>query len=340
MVNALLLLLGLALLIGGADLLVRGMSAIAKAMGVPPLVVGLTLVAFGTSLPEVMINTLSARHGQTDLAFGNIIGSCSINIGFVLAVTALIRPLKVEAAIIVREIPMMLLGVAALVVLSEDEVLNGGSENVLLRGDGLILLLLFAVFLYYVIKDVLVRSRQPILGQDAMVAEVAQNIESGKGLVGHAMQESPMWKNWAMSIAGLLGVAIGGRVAVYAAVHIAEALNVPQNIIGLTLVSFGTTLPELATSVTAGRRGQGDIAIGNIVGSNIFNILFIGGMVSTINPIEMPPGGQADLLFLAAQSVVLLPITIRGGRMITRAEGAFLLVAYLVFVIWRTSSAM
>lgn len=331
-----LLAVGLVLLVGGADLMVRGVSALARAAGVPPLVVGLTVVAFGTSLPEVVINSLSAVHGETSLAFGNIVGSCAINIGFVLAVTALIRPLNVEASIILREIPMMLLAVAAMLVLSIDVYINHAPENVLVRGDGLILLLLFGVFLYYIIKDALTRRHEPELRADPLVTEVADNIEAGKGLGSAAGKERTVAASIGMTVGGMIGLAVGGKLSVDSAVHIAEALAVPKVIIGLTLVSFGTTLPELATSIIAARRGQGDLAIGNIVGSNIFNLLFIGGLVSTIRPIPVPLGGNIDLLFMSAECAVLLPVAMRGPRKITRGEGGFLLTAYLIYVVWRS----
>jgi cation:H+ antiporter len=322
---------GLALLIGGADLLVRGVSALARAVGVPPLVVGLTVVAFGTSMPEVVVNTMSAARQTTDLAFGNIVGSCAINIGFVLAITALIRPLTVEPSVITREIPMMLLGVAAIMVMSADVRLSGGAVNSLNRSDGIVLLLLFCVFLYSTVMTALMARHT-----DALVAEV--QVEQGEAQV-QAMRRS-LWTDAGFTVAGLIGVAAGGRITVDAAVTIATSLSVPPNVIGLTLVSFGTTLPELATGILAARRGHADIAIGNVVGSNIFNILFIGGMVSTIHPITVPPGGYFDLIFMAALSAALLPVAIRGPRRITRAEGAALLAAYLICLSYRSFSVV
>jgi cation:H+ antiporter len=149
-----------------------------------------------------------------------------------------------------------------------------------------------------------------------------------------------LWIDAGFTVAGLVGVAGGGRITVDAAVSIARALNIPNNVIGLTLVSFGTTLPELATGILAARRGHADIAIGNVVGSNIFNILFIGGLVSTIHPVAVPPGGYFDLIFMAALSAALLPVAIRGPRRITRAEGVTLLAAYLVCISYRTISVV
>jgi cation:H+ antiporter len=325
----------LALLIAAADLLVRGVSALAQAAGVPPLVVGLTIVAFGTSLPEVVINSLSAVHGQTELAFGNIVGSSTINIGFVLAMTAIVRPLTVKYSIILREIPMMLLGVAALLLLSSDHLFNGAADNQLVRSDGLVLLLFFCVFLYYVIMDAVRREQEPAAPADALVEAVERNLADPPALVP-AAGVRPISISILMTLGGLVGVAIGGRLVVAAAVKIAEAMQVPQVIIGLTVVSFGTTLPELATSVVATRRGQSDLALGNVIGSNIFNILFIGGLCSIIAPIRVPLGGELDLIFLFGLCALLLPVVIRGPRRVTRGEGILIFSGYLAYTLWRT----
>lgn len=321
------MIVGLVILVGGADLLIRGVSALAEAMGVPPLVIGLTVVAFGTSTPELVLNALAASQGQTDLAFGNLVGSCTINIGWVLALTAMVRPLSVEPSIITREIPMMLLGTAAVVVLSCDQVFSGQSTSQLTRGDGLMLLLLFGVFLYYTVLGVLRLSRQE-RREDPFVEEVTQVMGRKK--------PRPLWVFGLMTLGGLIGVAGGGRLTVFGAVRAAEMIGISQAVIGLTIVSVGTTLPELVTGLVAARRGQSDVAIGNVVGSNIFNLLFIGGIVAIIRPIPLPLGGFRDLLLLAGLSALLLPIAIRGPRKVTRAEGALLLIAYLIYMTWRT----
>ncbi len=325
LLGSVLLVAGLVLLIGGAEWLVRGVSGLARAMGVSPLIIGLTVVAFGTSTPELVVNTIAALKGQTDLAYGNLIGACAINIGFVLALTAVIRPLRVQTSIITRDLPMLLLGVAALVVLSEDSFLGTGTSDRLDRSDGLILLLLFCVFLYYNVMDVL---RRP--AADPFVVEV------GEAVATHPPPVRPVWVYAAWTGAGLVGVGLGGRMCVSGAVQIAHALGVPEVIIGLTLVSLGTTAPELATGILAARRGQGDIAIGNVVGSNIFNLLFIAGLVATINPMPIPSGGQFDLLFMAGLSAILLPIAISGQRRILRVEGVALLGLYGAYLLVRT----
>lgn len=317
---------GLVLLVGGANIMIRGATALATAFHVPPVVIGLTLVAFGTSAPELVINSTAAYAGQTELAFGNVVGSCTINLGWVLAITALVRPIKVERSIISREIPMMLLATAAFLVLASDRFFDHATENLLTRGNGVILLLLFGVFLYYTISSIVLAPKK-VQESDPFLEEVAENLERRKPL--------SKWFSLAMTMGGLTILICGGRLTVYAAVKIATAIGIPEVLIGLTIISFGTTLPELITGILATRRGEGDIAIGNVVGSNIFNLLFIGGSVSVINPISVPRGGITDLLVLTILSALVLPICIRGQRTVTRSEGAFLLCLYLSYLVWR-----
>jgi cation:H+ antiporter len=327
LIFSLLLLGGLVLLVAGANVMIQGATALAKAYKIPAVVIGLTIVAFGTSAPELVVNSTAAFAGQPQLAFGNIVGSCAINLGWVLAITAMVRPIKVERSIISREIPMMILATAVFTALAADRFLDGAAEDVLTRSNGIVLLLTFGVFLYYTISSVLLAPKKP--QTDPFVEEVVDSVERRKTL-SKAMSA-------AMTFAGLIGLILGGRLTVFAAVKIATAAGIPDFIIGLTIISFGTTLPELVTGILATRRGEGDIAIGNVVGSNIFNLLFIGGIVSIIHPIPAPAGGIFDILVLLGLSIVTLPIAIRGGRTVTRAEGAFLLCAYLSYLIWRLS---
>lgn len=326
LISTLLILLGLALLVGGANTMIRGATALATTFGVSPVVIGLTIVAFGTSAPELVVNSTAAFAGQTQLAFGNVVGSCAINIGWVLAVTALVRPIQVEPSIISREIPMMILATLAFATLAADRFLDNAPANTLTRGNGLILLLLFGVFLYYTISHVLLRPKK-LREKDPYIEEVTEAVERKKTF------SLPV--SLAFTVIGLIALVGGGRLTVHAAVQIATAIGIPEFVIGFTIISFGTTLPELVTGILAARRGEGDIAMGNVVGSNIFNLLFIGGIVSTINPIPVPPGGMADLLMLITLSILALPIAIRGRRTVTRAEGAFLLILYFSYLTWR-----
>lgn len=324
-IASLFLLLGLVLLVGGANVMIRGATSLANAFRVPPVVIGLTIVAFGTSAPELVVNSTAALAGQSSLAFGSIIGSCTINLGWVLAITALVKPIKVERSIISREIPMMLLATFAFFALSCDRILDHANEDTISRGNGIVLLLLFGVFIYYTVSSIFLSPAKPI--EDPFLEEIAGDVERKKSLSKST--------SFALTVGGLIALIVGGRITVSAAVDIAHAVGIPEVIIGLTIISFGTTLPELVTGILATRRGEGDIAIGNVVGSNIFNLLFIGGTVSIINPITIPQNGLTDLIALTVLSALVLPICIRGNRHVTRSEGAFLLVLYLVYLGWR-----
>lgn len=319
--------LGLALLLAGAHLFVNNASAIAATLGVPPLVIGMTMVAFGTSAPELVINSVSAARGSTGLSFGNVVGSCVVNVGFVLAVTAILQPLKVQPSLITREIPMMLVAVAAVVVLGADQLIDGVGTARWSRVDGLVLLLFFGIFLYYTAREA-ITSRH----SDAFMAEVSEQ-ES-------AEETRPVWRLVLLAVIGLAALSAGADLTVENAVGIARTLAVSEAVIGLTIVSIGTTLPELATCIMAARRGDPDIALGNVVGSNIFNLLCVGGIVSTIRPVPIPEGGAADLAVLGLLAAVLLPIAIRSQRTVTRGEGVFLLAIYIAYLTSRLALSL
>ena len=320
--NLLLLLVGLALLLGGGDILVRGASALAKGFGVPPLVIGLTVVAFGTSAPELSVNLLAAFQGNTEISFGNIIGSNIANIGLILGISAIIRPLAIEGVIITREIPMMLLASLLALIAGMDAILRN-SPNIFDRSEGLIFLLTFCVFLFYTIGDVFRRRREDPLMQQA--EEISERKSFKK-----------TFYNLLLFIAGLILLVVGGKVSVDAAVAVAELLNVPRVIIGLTIIAIGTSLPELVTSGIATWKGQTDIAIGNVVGSNIFNLLLVNGLCATLRPIPIPPsGGGQDLIMMVFLSLLMLPLCVTDKKKIVRWEGALLLILYVVFSVWR-----
>lgn len=321
---------GLALLLFSGRYFVEAIAAIAEALGVPPVVVGMTLVAFGTSTPELVINALAASRGETGLAFGNIAGSSTINIGFVLAVTAIVRPLKVEPSLITREIPMLWVAVGAMLVLSHDIWLNGAAVDSLDRSDGLILLLLFGIFLYYTVIYSLAKRKLTGMPAEDVFLEGAEQ-EAGE------LRRRSLLRQGLITGLCLAGISLGADWTVDGATGVARLLGMSENLIGLTIVSFGTTLPELVTCIAAARRGNADIALGNIVGSNLFNILAIGGIVCTVSPVAIPPGGGMDLLFMALLSVVLLPLAIRSGQTVTRGEGVLLVTAYVGFLVWRLS---
>ena len=317
MISVLLLVVGLGLLIVGGELLVRGATALARRLRIAPVIIGLTVVAFGTSTPELVVNLAAAFRGQSEIGFGNVIGSNIANIGLLLGMTALYRPLAVHRSIVSREIPMLVLASVAAAVLGLNAFLDGASDS-FARSDGLILLLLFAVFLYYTVNDA-IGQRQ---SDEIIDAGPQESTADMRGLMIAAC-----------IFGGLAVMVVGGELTVRGGSDLARSIGVPEVVIGLTLIAVGTSLPELATSVVAARRGSTDMAVGNIVGSNIFNLLFIWGITTTIAPSDVPVGGVVDLLVMTGFALILLPMA-RSGRTISRIEGGVLLVLYGCYIAW------
>lgn len=307
--DATLLALGVAVLYYGAEWLVRGSARLAAALRISPIVVGLTVVSFGTSAPELVVCIVAALGGNPDLAVGNVMGSNLANIGLILGITSIVRPLEVHARVVWREMPLMVLVTAALYPLVWD--LNLG------RGDGIALLIAFAAYLIFVIQSV---EEEPprIVGeyQDFLDASTESDSEF------HA--RDVIWV-----LAGAACLVIGGYCIVEGGVRIATSLGVSQITIGLTVVAVGTSLPELATSVVAAARNESDIAVGNIIGSNIFNVAAILGVSSLLEPIPIDASTLTrELPMVLALSILLLPV-LRSGWRIRRWEGAILLGAYV-----------
>lgn len=318
-VDFLLLVAGIALLVGSAEALVRGGSGLARDVGVSPLVVGLTVVAFGTSAPELAVNVGASLHGQGELSFGNIIGSNIANIGLVIGTFAMLRPIPVEGTIIRREVPMMVLASVAATVMGFSWGDGPGSFD---RTEGVILLVLFAMFLYYTVADVF-RQR----GSDPFVVQT--HLASPDRLRGSL----PL--NIVLTVGGLGGLVAGSELTVDSAVGLAGAFGVAESVIGLTLVALGTSLPELVTGVVAALRGQTDLAVGGVVGSNIFNLLFIMGVSATIDPVPVPPRGNEDLIVMCLLSLLLLFVCATHRRQIIRREAFVLLASYATFILAR-----
>ncbi len=325
LLNLFLLAIGITLLLGGGEFMVRGASALARAVGVSALIIGLTVVAFGTSAPELAVNLTAAWNGNGEISFGNVIGSNIANIGLIVGVAALIKPLEIHGTVIRRELPMMLLGTAAAVIMGLDDVLRG-TPPAYDRADGLVLLLLFCIFIHYTASEVL---RQRASNHDPLLDDAEAMAGGGDGQVG---------RNLLLTLAGLAALVVGAQITVDAAVALARAFGVPQVFIGLTVVAVGTSLPELVTSVVATYRGQTDIAVGNVVGSNIFNLLLILGLSATTRTVPVPASGRTDLMVLAGLSLLLLPFTISHNRHVVRWEGAVLLTLYLAYTAWITFS--
>ena len=312
---------GLALLVAGGEIMVRGASALAARLGISPLAIGLTVVAFGTSAPELFVNITAALRGNTGLSFGNIFGSNMANIGLIIAITALVGPLRIRNVVIAREVPMMMLATLVAAALGFDWVFDD-SPGVFTRGDGVVLLLLFSVFAYYTLRD-LVRQRRT----DRQLFEAAPSDEPP----GYSVRAALL-----LSVAGLLTLAAGGAVTVLGAEGVARAMGVSEAIIGLTLVAIGTSLPELSASIIASMRGHPDMAVGNVVGSNIFNLLIVLGTTATIADIPVPEGGIADMIVVICLSGLLWLTSISQGRTIIRAEATLLLGLYIGYMLGRT----
>lgn len=305
--------LGVPLLWKSADLLVDGGVAAARKIGVSSLLVGLTIVSFGTSAPEMGVNLLAGWRGETDLAIGNIFGSNVANTLLVLGAAALLRPVSIYVTTVRRELPFSIL-VAGIVALMANDILRGGGADVLSLVDGLILLGLFAVYLGY------------------MVGRAGR----GRKVVEGATQRSWWFVTFAV-VGGLIGLFLASEWIVDGAVAMARALGVSQAFIGFSVVALGTSLPELATTLAAAFRGESDIAVGNIIGSNIFNLLLVLGATSTLVDIPYDARANVDLAVIAVSGLALMAFTWRGSDL-DRREGVVLLlgyVAYLVFLVWR-----
>ncbi len=322
LVDGLVLAFGIALLIGGGESLVRGAAALARRLGVSPLVVGLTVVAFGTSAPELAVNLTAAVGGSGAMAFGSVVGSNLANIGLILACSGIFRRLSIESSVITREIPMMLLASIATLIMGLD-ALRAAPSSKYDRADGLLLLLFFTVFIYYTVAANL-RKRS----EDTFVEQVRDQ-PLGK-------QRATVLGEIGFLIAGMLGLALGGRFTVSGAVGVATALGAPKGLIGLTVVAVGTSLPELSASIIAARRGESDLAIGNVVGSNIFNLLFVLGLTACVSPVPVPVDGFADLIVMLGFTGALLGFSLLRGH-IGRREGLTLLISYLGYITWRVA---
>lgn len=318
MSNVLLFIIGLVALVAGAELLVRGASRLALSLGISPLVVGLTIVAMGTSAPEVAVSVGAALGGQSDIAVGNVVGSNIFNVLFILGASALITPLLVNAQIIRQEVPIMI-GASLL-------LLSFGIDGSIGRTDAVILLLLLVVYTAFVV----VQSRREQKAQAAN-APIAEAVAAAGGVP--APGTPPLALQLLFIAAGLGLLVMGSGWLVDASVAFARVLGVSDIVIGLTIVAAGTSMPEVATSITAALRGERDIAIGNVVGSNIFNILGclgLAGVVSSSGLLMAPSVLNFDLWVMLAVAFACLPVFIV-GRTIARWEGAVFLFYYFAY---------
>jgi cation:H+ antiporter len=322
----LLLAIGLILLLGGGEGVVRGAASLARSFGVSPLAIGLLVVAFGTSAPELAVNVTASFEGQSALSFGNVVGSNMANIGLVVGMCGLLRPLRIESVVVSREIPMMLLATAAAIVMASDSALEGHASS-FDRSDAIVMLLFFGVFLYYTLGE-LIRQRLDHATLDELVASELPGVGPRVTLARDSL----------VLLSGFGALLYGASLTVDAAVGMARSFGVSEVVIGISLVAVGTSLPELATSAMATLRGHMEIAIGNVIGSNVFNLLFVLAVTAFIRPIPIPPNGLLDLGMTAALSVALLALSLTGGRRIMRAQATLLVVAYLAYAGWRSAT--
>lgn len=308
--NVLGLLAGLALILPGANYLTDGAAALARRFRILPLVIGLTIVAFGTSAPELTVSVVSALHGSAELAIGNVVGSNLFNILMIVGVTALVAPIAVTKGNLSKEIPLAILSSVVLLICGSDVWLGTGVENVLNRADGLLLLCFFAIFMGYTFA----------IARDGMQGE------------GEKVKEFPAWQCVLYIVGGLAALIGGGQLFVDGASGVARLLGVSESIIGLTIVALGTSLPELATSVVAALKKNPEIAIGNVIGSNLFNVFFVLGTSASISPLPLGNIIPFDLFYLLGASLLLyFAGRFYKTRTITRLEGGVMVAAYVVY---------
>jgi cation:H+ antiporter len=305
------LIIGFAILIKGADWLVGGASSLAKKHKVSDLVIGLTIVSFGTSAPELIVNSIASFQDHSDIIFGNVIGSNNLNLFVILGIVGLIMPITVQSSTVWKEIPISFFAIIVVFVLSNRLFLQ--TNNVLSRMDGLVLLILFLLFLFYIYKQ---------MKTERLELEIPA-------------KELSNWKIWGLITIGLAGLVFGGKLVVNNAIEIAVNFGVSEKIIGLTIIAAGTSLPELVTSVVAALKKNSDIAIGNIIGSNIFNLLLILSVSSLINPIRYNPSFNTDMYMLAGGTAFLfIAMFTLGKKKLDRWEAGILLATFIIYTIY------
>ncbi|MDY0280189.1 MAG: calcium/sodium antiporter [Salinivirgaceae bacterium] len=305
---------GAASTIYGANWLIDGSSSIARRLGISDLVIGLTIVSLGTSAPELVVSVISSINGVDDLAIGNILGSNIANILLILGATAIIFPLQIRLSTKWKEIPFSFLAVIVLFILANDVFMTPVNEgvNILSRADGVILLLFLSVFFVYIFE----MSRNKTTDN-----EVSKNM--------------PVWRAVLLTVVGIIGLFLGGKYLVEGAVGAAKIFGISERIIGLTIVAIGTSIPELVTSIIAALKRNADIAVGNILGSNIMNIFLILGITSVIQPLEFSLPSNIDIFVLAIATMLLFVVTlVFGANTIKRKEGILFVMLYICYLVY------
>ncbi len=306
-----LLILGFGPLIFGANLLVDNASSLAKRLNIPNIVIGLTIVALGTSAPELTVNILASVKHNSELVLGNVMGSNIFNILATLGVSAIIYPLTIKRNTTWIEIPLCLLSAIVVIVMANDVLVDKANHSVIGRIDGILLILFFIIFLAYTIN--LVKSEN--YSEEIVV------------------KNRTVFLSILLIVAGIALLVIGGRLIVFSAMEVAAFLGMPERVIALTIVSVGTSLPEMATSVVAARKKNTDVAIGNIVGSNIFNVFLILGASAFIYPVALQPMSNYDMILNIGASLLLFLFIFTGkGRRLDRWEGILFILIYLIYI--------
>lgn len=316
MIKYLLLLLGFFLLIKGADLFVDGSSSIARLLHVPSIIIGLTVVAFGTSMPEASVSVTAALAGKNDLSLSNVIGSNIFNLLIVVGVSAALQPMKVQASVLKKDLPLSIVLTALLLVMSIPTAYQGEKAAILSRPEGCILLAVFIAYLAVTVRQAL---------------KARQDYAEDEGPDGNAVISIPVTLIYV--VIGIAGIVWGGNLVVDSASAIALTFGWSETFIGLTIVALGTSLPELVTSVMAARKGESDLALGNAVGSNLFNILLVLGMSASLHPITVSPFTVYDTIFLAVASIIVYLFAIQ-KQDLNRREGLMMIPLYFIFFIY------
>ena len=305
---------GMALLIAGSNWLVDGAASLARRFNISDLVIGLTVVAFGTSSPELIVNLFASFNNNTDIAIGNVVGSNIFNTLVILGLTAIVAPIAVKSTTVWKEIPFSILAVLVMAFMANDMLIDGKFKDIISRIDGFILLSFFSIFMAYTFA--LAKSSGPLKEVTAL--------------------EMGIFKAIVLVITGLAGLFFGGKFLVDGAVEIARYLGISEAVIGLTVVAAGTSMPELATSIVAAFKKKSDIAIGNVVGSNIFNVFFVLGISASIRPIPLARDNSSnfDMFFLIIMSVLLLIFVFPGKeKKINRLEGTIFFLAFVAYTL-------
>jgi K+-dependent Na+/Ca+ exchanger family protein len=319
------LIVGLVLILTGANFLTDGASAVAKKFGITDLVIGLTVVAFGTSAPELVISVMASADGNPELAVGNVIGSNIFNILAIIGITAMVRPIAIKKSVMTTEIPMVVLSSVIILILGSSVVLDHTQANIISRVEGLLLLIFFLLFMRYTFATA---RNTPDAGSDPQAADT------------NKLKKIKMWQAIVFIIGGLAALIWGGNKFVQGASAIASGLGVSEAVIGLTIVAIGTSLPELATSIVAALKNEPGLAIGNVIGSNIFNIFMVLGTAAVVKPLPFGNINYMDLWVLTGASLMFM---IFGWffkkRIITRAEGTIMAICYILYMSWLVINA-